>query len=580
MKFPWQRPPRTQELITPFERSCGSAWGEEHPRPQMKRAVWQSLCGPWKLFLEGNGRRVPVGRVQVPFPPESRLSGIGRTLGKGERWHYHRRFEWNRPLEGKRVLLHFGAVDQIARVFLNGHFLEEHVGGYLPFTLDITAHLLPGQNSLAVEVTDELDHDIPYGKQRRDRGGMWYTPISGIWQTVWLEEVPAQYIRSVRITPTLTGVTIETTGGEQEKHLTVKAPRGVLEYRWTGDVFVLNVEDPILWTPEEPHMYPIVLRAGQDRIESYFALRTISVETCGGQAYLCLNGKPRFFHGLLDQGYFSDGIYLPASPEGYSFDIQTARSLGFDVLRKHIKVEPDLFYHYCDKYGMIVFQDMVNAGRYHYIIDTVLPTLGMRRGVTHKPSARRRFQFEEDICCIAGLLYNHPCVCLYTIFNEGWGQYEADRLYRAMKALDPTHIWNAASGWFKEQDSDVDSEHIYFRPAELTARPERPLLLTEFGGYSYKLPAHSFNLDRTYGYKKFEDPDAFSAALKALYREEVIPSIGRGLCGAVLTQLTDVEDETNGLITYDRQVVKVDPAVMSALAEELRQAFRDRMENA
>lgn len=577
MKFPWKRLPRTQQLTTPFEEADCPAWGEEHPRPQMKRTVWQSLCGPWELSRESNGRITPVGTITVPFPPESRLSGIGRTLEKGEKWHYRREFEWNRSLERKRVLLHFGAVDQIARVFLNGHQLGEHVGGYLPFTLDLTAHLQSGRNTLSVEVTDELDLDLPYGKQRRDRGGMWYTPITGIWQTVWLEEVPVTYIHSLRITPTLDSVTIDTTGGEQEKYLTLKTPSGPREYRWSGDTFTIPVEEPVLWTPEQPHLYPFVLEAGEDKVESYFALRTVTVEKHNGQAYLCLNGKPRFFHGLLDQGYFSDGIYLPASPEGYRFDIRTAKSMGFDVLRKHIKVEPDLFYHYCDKYGMLIFQDMVNAGPYHYIIDTVLPTLGMHRGVTHRPSDRRREQFEKDVRCTVKLLYNHPCVCLYTIFNEGWGQYEADRLYGEMKDLDPAHIWNATSGWFKEQDSDVDSDHIYFRPADLTARPERPLLLTEFGGYSYKLPDHSFNLDQTYGYKKFDDPAAFAQALEAMYRQEITPSIGRGLCGAVLTQLSDVEDETNGLLTYDRRVVKVSPEAMMALAKDLRDAFRSHL---
>ena len=253
------------------------------------------------------------------------------------------------------------------------------------------------------------------------------------------------------------------------------------------------------------------------------------------------------------------------------------KRLGFNMLRKHIKIEPDLFYYYCDKYGMIVFQDMLNSGKYHYFIDTAFPTLGMRRGVTHPASKRRGEQFERDCRETSRLLYNHPSVCYYTIFNEGWGQYDADRIYTELKAYDPTHVWDATSGWFIERESDVTSEHIYFRAIDLKAVPERPLVLSEFGGYSYKIPEHSFNLDKTYGYKKFEEQAGFAAALENLYRDEIIPNIGRGLCATVLTQVSDVEDETNGLVTYDRQVVKVDERAMQQLSQELQTAFARRI---
>jgi len=566
-----KKQPRLCRLTTPFEGGDPAAW-EEYPRPQLRRQSYRSLCGSWELHLVKGEKSTPLGTICVPFPPESDLSGVGRTLERGERYRYEKTFL---PPEGEggRVLLHFGAVDQIAKVSVNGCFAGEHTGGYLPFTLDVTSLLQEGENTLTVEVIDDLDTELCYGKQRRDRGGMWYTPISGIWQPVWLERVPEDYIRTLRLTPGLDHVVIETHGGGAQKTLTLHLPEGDRVIRYEGNSFTLSVENPVLWTPEQPHLYAFTLTAGEDRVESYFALRTMSVETRNGRAWMCLNGQPRFFHGLLDQGYFSDGIYLPASPEGYRWDILTMKKLGFDVLRKHIKIEPDLFYYYCDKYGMIVFQDMLNTGTYHYFIDTAFPTLGMKRGVTHRPSARRREHFEQTARETAELLYNHPSVCYYTIFNEGWGQYEADRIYAELKALDPTRIWDATSGWFTEKDSDVTSEHVYFRKLRFKARPDRPLVLSEFGGYSCKIPGHAYNLDQTYGYKKFDDPKTFSADLERLYREEVIPAISSGLCAAILTQVSDVEDETNGLVTYDRQVVKVDESAMAALAADIRAAF-------
>ena len=572
-----KRPLRLCSLTTPFESDTSTDW-TEYPRPQMKRSSYQSLCGTWNLNVECGGQETPLGSIRVPFPPESRLSGIERQLGKNEQYIYRTSFEADALRAQGRVLLHFGAVDQIARVFVNDTLAGEHTGGYLPFSLDITELLLDGSNDLRVEVSDPLDKELPYGKQRRDRGGMWYTPISGIWQPVWLEGVPTEYIRTLKLTPTLNSITIETEGGAAEKTIVLQTEQGPREYTYQGDTITIEIEDPVLWTPEQPYLYSFTLTAGEDQIESYFALRTVSIESVNGQAYICLNGKPLFFHGLLDQGYYSDGIYLPATPEGYRYDILTMKKLGFNMLRKHIKVEPDLFYYYCDKYGMVVFQDAVNSGKYSFLVDTGLPTIGLKKGITHRASPRRREQFEGTLREMTALLHNHPCVCYYTIFNEGWGQYDADRIYREMKALDPTRVWDATSGWFIETESDVTSDHIYFRKVEIKPDPTRPAVLSEFGGYSYKVPEHSFNLDKTYGYKKFDDAGEFSKALEALYRDEIIPAIEKGLCAAVLTQVSDVEDETNGLVTYDRRMVKVDEFVMTDLAHELHQAFIRRTE--
>ena len=555
-------------LKTPFESPAGG-W-EEYPRPQLKRESYYSLCGPWRLYSENSF----IGTVNVPFPPESRLSGIDMPWQKDRIYVYEKAFEREEALSGDRVILHFGAVDQVAKVELNGIFIGTHTGGYLPFSFDVTDAITDGENVLRVTVTDTLDPDLGYGKQCQRRGGMWYTPISGIWQAVWLESVPKCHFRSLRITPSLCGAVIETEGAGEEKTLILHTPEGDVEYSFKGDRLEIEPEAPHLWTPESPYLYRFTLTDGTDRIESYFALRTVTTEYRNGKPYICLNGKPYYFHGLLDQGYFPDGIYLPATPEGYRHDVLCAKELGFNMLRKHIKIEPELFYYYCDLYGMIVFQDMVNSGKYRYIRDTVLPTVGIKKAVTGKVSQRRRQQFEADLSEKVRHLYNHPCVCLYTVFNEGWGQYDSDRIYGEMKMLDPSRLWDSTSGWFAGRESDLQSEHVYFRRIKLKTTGKRPLALTEFGGYSYKDTDHSFNPTDNYGYKSFKSAEALTKGLSDLYLGQILPEIrDKGLCLTVLTQLTDVEDETNGLITYDRQVIKTSKEEMQRIREALDRVF-------
>jgi len=572
-----KKKPLICSLRTPFESGGGEGF-EAYPRPQMKRGGYISLCGEWELYSLASDKERYMGKIKVPFPPESRLSGIERTKERGEEYIYRKKIILTKEYISKRVLLHFGAADQTARVFVNGKKAGEHVGGYLPFSFEIAKYLFEGENLIEVYIKDELDLDIPYGKQREKRGGMWYTPVCGLWQAVWMEAIPKGYVKSIRLTPTLDSVTIEIDGGEGEKHLSVSTPEGALEHTFAGDRFTLKLESPRLWTPEDPYLYDFTLTAGEDRIESYFALRTVTVSEMGGKSYICLNGKPYFFHGLLDQGYFPDGIYTPATPEGYKWDILKMKELGFNMLRKHIKIEPELFYYYCDKYGMIVFQDMVNSGRYHYIVDTVIPTIGPRRGITHKASPRRREIFERGAKETVACLYNHPSVCYYTVFNEGWGQYDADGVYASLKAEDPSRVWDATSGWFFERESDVRSDHIYFKKIKLRAFKDKPLVLSEFGGYSLRVEGHVFNLSENYGYKSFKDKESLTAGLSRLYLEEIVPEIEKnGLCAAVLTQLSDVEDETNGMVTYDRQVVKVDEGEMQRIANALKRAFSEQV---
>ncbi len=560
---------RTCQLSTAFEESR-LTW-EEYPRPQMKRDSYISLCGDWELSVLKDSEE-GLGNIVIPYPPESRISGIGRQLSADEKYIYRKKFTLPDKFNRGRVLLHFGAVDQICSVTVNGKHIGDNIVGYLPFEFDITDVLTENENTIEVEVTDILDKELPYGKQCKKRGGMWYTPVSGIWQTVWLESVPENYMKSLRITPSMDKVTIEVDGGIVLKTIVIHTSDGDLVKHFNGNKVTVEIPDGVLWTPENPHLYEFTLTSGDDRVESYFGLRTVTVESRGERKYICLNGKPYFFHGLLDQGYFSDGIYTPASPEGYLFDITETKKLGFNMLRKHIKVEPDLFYYYCDKLGMIVFQDMVNSGSYNFLIDTALPTIGLRRGVKHKASKRQKAMFEKCAKGTVDTLYNHPCVCYYTIFNEGWGQFDADGMYRIMKEYDPTRIWDATSGWFTEKESDVQSEHLYFRPVKLKATG-RPLVLSEFGGYSCKIDGHSFNLDKNYSYKTFDTAEKLMEGLERLYIGEIVSAVENGLCAAVLTQVSDVEDETNGLFTYDRRVTKVDKETMLKIAERLREVF-------
>ena len=539
----------------------------EYPRPQMKRKSFFSLNGPWEFYANGGQKET----ILVPFPPESILSGIGRDMGKYPFLVYRKIFSLPHDFKKDRVFLHFGAVDQVAKVKLNNVIIGVHRGGYDAFSFDITDILLD-KNILEVEVTDELESGIlPYGKQRRKRGGMWYTPISGIWQTVWLESVAHNHIKNLRVE---TGDNYaEIIADAPDGKVILKTPYAKTENEFKDGRARINFKSPRLWSPEDPYLYRFELRTKDDEVESYFAMRKLEICEVDGVERLCLNGKPYFFHGVLDQGYYSDGIFLPASPENFRRDIQTMKSLGFNTLRKHIKVEPEIFYYECDRLGMIVFQDMINNGSYSFARDTALPTAGFKRlpNAFRTKNQRAESEFEKSMCNTVKQLYSHPCVCYWTIFNEGWGQFRAKDMYQTLKWLDSTRFIDTTSGWFTSKQSDVESLHIYFKPVKIKKRKKRikPIVLTEFGGYSYKISEHSFNEKKTYGYKKFDNKEDFENAIYSLYEKEIIPNVKEGLCGAILTQLSDVEDETNGILTYDRQVIKLNKERMLGIAERL-----------
>ena len=559
---------------------------QEYPRPQMRRDKYCLLNGTWKC----NGRD-----ILVPFAPQALLSGYGKKVE--DKLVYEKTFTLPEDFTKERILLHFGAVDQVATVWVNGQKMGSHEGGYLPFCFDISKVIKrQEENLIKVEVLDNLSKDYPYGKQTNKRGGMWYTPVSGIWQSVWLEEVAATYIEKIIMTPDLTGVDMElvlnSKNGDNSEHSNTECgkegfdvavelePGNVVVKHFEGCKGRLEIEDledengkvheAKLWTPETPHLYSIRVTCGKDVVDSYFALRTIAIENQNGINRVVLNGKPIFMHGVLDQGYFCDGLFLPAKAEEYEKDILRMKELGYNMLRKHIKIEPEAFYYACDGLGMLVMQDMVNNGGYNFVFDTALPTFGFKtkKDAEGKIEGRRKEFFKQHTKETIEHLYNHPSIIAYTIFNEGWGQFNSDEMYDYVKELDATRVVDSTSGWFAQKKNDFDSEHIYFKVIPLEPK-ERPLFVSECGGYTMAVEDHYYSKYAQYGYGASDTKEALTKDIVFMYENMIIPYVKSGVCGCVYTQISDVEDEINGLYTYDRKVCKVVKEDMLAMSEKL-----------
>ena len=548
-----------------------------YPRPQMRRDSFLNLNGEWDLtIVDGDYEEPHI--ILVPYPPESKLSMLGRRITPDETMVYRRTFKLPEDFlkdPSDRVLLHFGAVDQTCKVELNGSAIGAHSGGYNHFSFEIGASLNLGEeNELVVTCKDKLDEaPWPRGKQKEQNGGMWYTPVSGIWQTVWIERVPERYIGALTVTTEENRVTVKVEkAGRSEEDLVPMTPIllfGSEHIRMKDCEATFEVSDPEYWTPDTPKLYDFKVRMGDDLVESYFALRDVGIKNVRGVPRLCLNGKPYFFHGVLDQGYWPDGIFTPEDPKAFTRDLKLLKECGFNMLRKHIKVEPDLFYYCCDRMGIAVFQDMVQNGKYSFLMDTALPGgLGILKNADDRKKHRdpaTRAAFRKGMRETVEQLRNFPCIVYWTIFNEGWGQFDGSALYRELKQMDPTRIVDTASGWFGGKESDVESSHVYFRHVKPPKNMDRPWVLSEYGGYIWREAEHLWNPDKTYGYRNFRTREDFEAALLRLLEEEVLEMIPEGLSADVYTQLSDVEEELNGLITYDRVITKVSREKMRRL---------------
>ena len=543
-----------------------------YPRPQMRRDNYLNLNGWWDFCASWEKPEHYNGQIRVPFCPESRLSGIGEHFEEGIGLWYRRWVTLPDGIGRGRWLLHIGAADQITDVFVNGCHAGHHTGGYEAMCFDITAWLQK-DNEIVICVTDDLRGNVqPYGKQTLKRGGMWYTPVSGIWQSVWMENVPDRYIRKLQICNRGTSVTVDV----GDKNLCGKVTvAGVGEFLLEAGMVTITPEKPRLWSPEDPYLYQMTVEAGEDRLQSYFALRTLEIKNIGGIPRLCLNGKPYFFHGLLDQGYWPDGLFTPAEPDCYSDDILAMKKLGFNMLRKHIKVEPEQFYYDCDRLGMVVFQDMVNNGDYSFLRDTALPTAGLQKmpdGRLHGNPATRQ-AFIDGMSATVNQLKNHPSILYWTIFNEGWGQFDSSAMYDKLRQLDDTRWIDSTSGWFRCGKTDVESLHCYFKKYRFK-KDEKPVVLSEFGGFSHGVGGHLFNTEKSYGYGSCKSLNELAERIERLYADEIVPAAKHGLCASVYTQVSDVEDEINGLVTYDRKVEKLTPERMLPIAKALQDAVK------
>lgn len=548
----------------------------EYPRPQFVRDSYISLNGMWKCAFcdmpDCDDEKYRY-KICVPFSPESPLSGVNRTLMPGEFLIYKRKFDIPKGFNKGRVFINFGAVDQIATVFINSKEVGSHKGGYTPFKFEITDYINDGENEIRVSVLDFSDtNEFSRGKQKFKRGGIWYTCQSGIWQSVWLESTPQEYLEKVKITPDYdnSSVSFEYFGC---KDVEVSVFDGDELIAKTKDTTV-SIPDFKSWSPESPFLYNLEFKACGETIKSYFGMRKFSLGTDKyGVKRLFLNNKPYFHNGLLDQGYYPDGLLTPPANEAMEFDIKYVKSAGFNMLRKHIKVEPLLWYHYCDVNGIIVWQDMINGGGNYGLEVSAIPfvniTLNDNNYKTfHRTDKEGRDLYYQELEEIVDTLYNCPCIAMWVPFNEGWGQFDSVKAYKMLKELDKTRTVDTASGWHDMGVSDVISKHIYFTPIKVK-QGGRAYVLSEFGGLGLKIKGHTFN-DKMFGYKVFFSIDSLTNAYERLFTKTIIPQIKDGLSATVYTQVTDVEDELNGLLTYDREVQKVDFDTLKKINERVK----------
>lgn len=581
-----------------------SRWGKavdpknplpEYPRPNMVRDSYFSLNGEWDYSI--NQKDVTAtydGTILVPFSPETMLSGVQKPVTPEDYLHYRKTFTLPEGFQKDRVILHFGAVDQECKVMLNGNLLGEHVGGYLAFRFDVTEFLVDGENVLTLCVRDWTEKS-PHarGKQKLVRkGGMsslFYTPQSGIWKSVWMESVPEAYIESVQITPMYDDasvkVKVNTIGSKKTLALTVLESGNEV-----SKVSVDSESEAVIclgefkaWSPENPFLYDLRVNYGEDEVMSYFGMRKFSVgRDKKGILRFYMNNRPFFFNGVLDQGYWPESLLTAPTEEALQYDILKLKELGYNTIRKHIKIEPDRFYYLCDKLGMIVWQDMPNGGGEYNLLHVMYLTNVFNwygriikdkyYGLFSRKDEAGRKQYYEDLKGMVQQLYNYPSIAVWIPFNEGWGQFDASKATELIKTVDNSRLINEACGWFDQKGGDMYSIHNYLRKLKVRPQKDRVVALTEFGGYAFPIPGH-MACEKEFGYKHYKTKEELTANYKRLWEEEVYPNLEQGLCSTIYTQTSDIEEEINGLMTYDREENKFVESELKRLHEKLYEKF-------
>ncbi len=547
----------------------------EHPRPQLMRSGWHSLNGLWEYAILGKDDSQPTsfdGQILVPFPVESALSGVMKKVGPDNALWYRRTFAAPELVDGETLRLHFGGVDWHAKVWINGSEVGEHKGGYDAFSMDITEFVKEkSAHEIIVRVWDPTDAGYqPRGKQVREPGGIWYTSVTGIWQTVWLERLPVAYIDTVKIAPDVDAQNVQV-----DCHVVVPRGNGKLRlairdgdkviytasHRLTGledraelsSRVIMPVKDAHLWSPEDPHLYDLQLTVQWeekevDQVSSYFGMRKIEVRKDAEDGYqrLFLNNKPLFQFGPLDQGWWPDGLYTAPTDEALRNDIEVTKKLGFNMCRKHVKVEPDRWYYWCDKLGLMVWQDLPNGDGHIGRDDDDL-----------ERSSESAENFRTELKALIDGHSNHPCIVAWVPFNEGWGQFDTDKILSWTQKHDPSRLVDGPSGWTDRKSGDMYDIHRYPGPAMPATEKKRAAVLGEFGGLGLPVEGHLWWNKRNWGYRTYKTKQELQQNYERLMTK-LQPLIGRGLAAAIYTQTTDVEGEVNGLMTYDREIVKYD----------------------